>query len=182
MLLLGLLAKEAGAQADTASVGNTSHKERFLPRPSTAAYLSIFPGGGQLYNRRYWKVPIVYGVLGGLVYLTEFNRREYVRYRSAYESSLAGQPHEFSSLNVPPAVLRNARDVTRKSMEESYIFLSLAYFIQIAEAYVDAHLQDFDISDDLGFRVEPAMIPSAAGSYAGVSVSIPLNKRVARTP
>lgn len=174
-LLLGSLPLKAQVTGDSSKV-STPTQARFQPRPATAAYLSIIPGGGQLYNRRYWKAPIVYGVLGGLVYLTEFNRKEYVRYRTAYESAITGKPHEFSSLNLPPSVLRNARDVTRKSMEESYIFLSLAYFVQIAEAYVDAHLQDFDISDDLSFRVEPAMVPSSAGSFAGISVIIPLNR------
>lgn len=175
-LILGGLPLTAQSPQDSAAVSSPAPRSRFQPRPTTAAYLSIIPGGGQIYNRRYWKTPIVYGVLGGLVYLTEFNRKEYIRYRSAYESALAGKPHEFSSLNLPSSVLRNARDFTRKSMEEAYIFLSLAYFVQIAEAYVDAHLQDFDISDDLSFRVEPAMIPSAAGSFAGIGISIPLSR------
>lgn len=161
-------------QADTATA--SVQRLPFIPRPSTAAYLSILPGGGQVYNRRYWKAPIVYGVLGGLFYLTEYNRKEYNRYRTAYESALQGKPHEFSSFNVSPSVLRNARDASRKSMEESYIFLSLAYFVQIAEAYVDAHLQDFDVTDDLSLRLKPVMIYSPTGSFAGVGFRIPLNR------
>lgn len=152
------------------------HKKSFLPNPRVAVLCAIAPGGGQIYNRKYWKVPIVYAVMGGLVYLTIENQKEYNRYKNAYTSELNGETHEFSNLNLPAYVLKNARDETRKSMEEAYIFLTLAYVVQIAEAYVDAHLQDFDVTDDLSFHWSPQSISTPVGSIPGIGFNIPLNR------
>jgi hypothetical protein len=149
----------------------------FKPSPQRAALYSFIPGGGQIYNRSYWKVPIVYGLIGGLAYLTRETTLEYRRFRDAYSASLKGEPHEFSDLGVSTFVLRNVRDESRKSMEEAYVFLTLAYFAQIAEAYVDAHLQDFDISDDLSLRIKPSIMPTPFGIVPSGSISFHLNSR-----
>ncbi len=145
-------------------------KVQFRPVPQRAALLSLIPGGGQLYNRRYWKVPIVYGVMGGLFFLAEDNRKEYVRFRDAYQKELAGEPHDFPGVSA--TVLRNNRDIWHKNMEEAYIFLGLTYLIQIAEAYVDAHLQDFDISDDLSASWKPVVSPGPGGMVPGIGLVI----------
>jgi hypothetical protein len=167
----------APAQPIDSSKQVTSIKKLFLPDPQLAALFAIVPGGGQIYNRRYWKVPIVYAVIGGLAYLTIENQKQYRRYKTAYNNELNGEPHEFSNLNLPAFVLKNARDETRKSMEEAYIFLTLAYVVQIAEAYVDAHLQDFDVTDNLSIRWTPTQIQSPLGPVPGIGILIPLNKK-----
>jgi hypothetical protein len=149
----------------------------FKPSPQRAALYGLIPGGGQIYNRSYWKVPIVYGLIGGLAYLTRINTLEYRRFRDAYSASLKGEPHEFSNLGVSTFVLRNIRDESRKSMEEAYVFLTLAYFAQMAEAYVDAHLQDFDISDDLSLRINPTIMPTPFGIIPAGSISFNLKAR-----
>ncbi|MBP6183724.1 MAG: hypothetical protein KA479_02210 [Saprospiraceae bacterium] len=167
----------APAQPIDSSKQETSIKKLFLPDPQLAALFAIVPGGGQIYNRRYWKVPIVYAVIGGLAYLTIENQKQYRRYKTAYNNELNGELHEFSNLNLPAFVLKNARDETRKSMEEAYIFLTLAYVVQIAEAYVDAHLQDFDVTDNLSIRWTPTQVQSPLGPAAGIGILIPLNKK-----
>lgn len=149
----------------------------FKPSPQRAALYSIIPGGGQIYNRSYWKVPIVYGLIGGLAYLTRETTLEYRRFRDAYSASLKGEPHEFTDLGVSTFVLRNIRDDTRKSMEEAYVFLTLAYFAQIAEAFVDAHLHDFDISDDLSLKIKPSIMPTPFGIVPSGSISLQLHAR-----
>ena len=94
--------------------------------------------------------------LGGLYYYAYFNQTEYRRFKTAYQKELLGEPHEFSSANLPAAVLKNIRNDYRKTMEEGYIFMSLAYLLSIAEAYVDAHLRNFDINEDLSGHLGPA--------------------------
>ncbi len=181
MLLLAFMIVFQGppgiAQAVDTATQAIAIKKRFLPSPKMAALFAIIPGGGQIYNRRYWKVPIVFAAIGGLTYLTIENQKQYRSYKSAYTSELKGEPHEFSILNLPSYVLKNARDETRKSMEEAYIFLTLVYVVQIAEAYVDAHLQDFDVTDNLSFRWTPARINSPSGPIPGIGIQIPLNKK-----
>jgi hypothetical protein len=176
ILLFPLLSVTLTAQQEDTLVMKSA-KQRFLPSPPRAALYSLIPGGGQIYNRRYWKAPIVYAGMGGLYFLSLDNRKRYTSFKTAYELALQGKEHAYSSLNLPPSVLRNARDEARKSLEESYIFLGLIYLAQIAEAYVDAHLQDFDISDDLSFRLRPGAQSTPWGQAPGLSIAISLDKR-----
>lgn len=169
LLVIVLSAGVLAAQSRD-SLGQKPAATAFRPSPSRAALLSLVPGGGQIYNRRYWKAPIVYAAMGGLFLLSRENRKDYLSFKTAYELALQGKEHEFSSLNLPPSVLRNARDESRKSLEESYIFLSLVYIAQIAEAYVDAHLQDFDVTDDLSLRLKPGAAPTPFGAAPGLAL------------
>lgn len=113
---------------------NQASQKVFTPNPQRAALYGLIPGGGQVYNRRYWKLPIVYGALGGLYYYASINQTEYRRFKTAYQRELLGEDHEFSHLNLPASVLQNIRNDYRKTMEEGYIFMSLVYLLSIAEA------------------------------------------------
>jgi hypothetical protein len=168
--------------SDTLPSDARAAKSTFVPNPRKAVLYSLIPGGGQIYNRRYWKVPLVYGAIGTLGYFTRFNTMEYRRFRDALESQLKGEPHEFSELNLPASVLRNQRNLWRKNMEQTYIFLTLAYFVQMAEAYVDAHLQDFDDSDDLGYRLRPQLVPTPTGLAPSLAIQLPLHRRQESKP
>lgn len=170
------------AKADTIINEDPRPKKKFVPNPQKAVIYGLIPGGGQIYNRRYWKVPLVYGAIGSLVYFTRFNTLEYRRFSTALELELKGEPHEFSSFNLPASVLRNQRNLWRKNMEQTYIFLTLAYFAQIAEAYVDAHLQDFDDSDNLGFRVRPQVIPTPWGIAPSIAIMVPIRSQQPNRP
>lgn len=152
-------------------------KRRFEPNPRQAALYGLIPGGGQFYNRRYWKLPIVYGAIGGLYYNAWLNQTEYRRFRDAYQSELQGNTHEFSNLNLPASVLKNYRDLYRKNMEESYIFMSLTYLLSIAEAYVDAHLRNFDINEDLSGRIRPSWIVQGHQITPGLGVTLQWHTR-----
>lgn len=141
-----------------------------VTRPTKAALLAIVPGAGQLYNRRYWKLPLVYGLLGGLGYGLYFQQKLYKEYVGASDV-LRGQP--FGTL---PSTLdkekfpraseeKSADNVTRnitpaRRYRDQFILYSLAgYGLQILDALVDAHLYDFDVSEDLSLHWEPALLP-----------------------
>ncbi len=178
LLILLVLSLHLGAQSisippDTLAQTKTP-KKVFSPHPQRAALYALIPGGGQVYNRRYWKLPIVYGALGGLYYYASFNQSEYRRFKTAYQKELLGEEHEFSSLNLPASVLLNIRNEYRKTMEEGYIFMSLAYLLSIAEAYVDAHLRNFDINEDLSGHFRPTWIVSQQAIAPGIGFSIQL--------
>jgi hypothetical protein len=132
--------------------------------PSKAAFYSaILPGLGQAYNRRYWKIPLVYAALGTGIYIYIDNTNEYNRYRDAFKRRLAGfTDDEFYDLNddnpegSPPDVsdqaLRDAQEVFQRNRELSLLITVGLYLLNILDANVDAHLQQFNVSEDLSFK------------------------------
>lgn len=137
--------------------------------PSKAAFYSaIFPGGGQIYNKKYWKAPIVWGAIGASVYYYVTNSNEYDRFREAYKLRLQGLDDEFNGENGNPNIsnagLENAQKVLRKNRDLSLLTGVLLYVLQIVEASVNAHLLQFETNDNLSIRptlsTDPMLIDS----------------------
>lgn len=132
--------------------------------PAKAAFYSaILPGLGQIYNKSYWKVPIVYGAIGTGLYFYINNTNEYNRYRDAYKSRLAGfQNDEFYDINnsgiipgspdVSDEALRNAQDFYQRNRDLSLIITVGLYVLNIIDANVEAHLKQYNVNEDLSFR------------------------------
>ncbi len=176
-LLLPLQAQSVRHVFGDTSVANSTHRwwHRTLranyPDPKQAATLSlIIPGAGQLYNKRWWKVPLVYGALGGMVYSIRYNAEQYRRFRDAYIQALQGQPHEFTPFNLSDQAIKRYRDQFDKRRQLSWIGLVAVHLLQAADAFVDAHLMHFDVSDELSVRwrihthVADEFIPLSMGS------------------
>ena len=158
---------------------------RDYPAPKKAALLSlIVPGAGQLYNKRWWKVPLVYGAVIGMGLTIDYNQDIYRRFRDALELKRDDLPHEFSGTRLDNVrSLRSLRDQYDKNTQTAYVGMFLVYTLQAMEAFVDAHLKTFDINDDLSIRVEPQLdINSIAGPVMGVGVSIPLSRPTPALP
>jgi hypothetical protein len=128
------------------------------PEPKKALLLSIIPGGGQAYNKRWWKIPIVYGALGGMAYLVDFNSTEYLFYKRTYRRKARGLPHDLTGRggldNV--SVLKRYRDDADRNTQLSYIGFFAVYAMAGIEAFVDSHLMSFDVSDDLSIQLRPS--------------------------
>ncbi|MEZ4932360.1 MAG: DUF5683 domain-containing protein [Saprospiraceae bacterium] len=150
-------------------IGKFLSKEDY-PNPKKAIYLSlVFPGGGQIYNKRWWKLPFVYGGYVGLILAIDYNTTGYKAYRDAYIAELAGEPHRFSASGANAGDLRRIRDNFDKNRQLSYIGIVALHMIQTAEAFVDCHLKTFDVSDDLSMRIAPKMGFTGDGSsYLGL--------------
>ncbi len=133
--------------------------ERPWPDPKKAVLLSAaLPGAGQVYNKRWWKLPIVYGAYGGLTYAIIFNTQQFNRLQTAYLLALDGEEHEFTGTSIDnPTALRTLRDQYDRTRQLSYIGLFFAYVLTGVDAFVDAHLRRFDINDDLSLRLEPKL-------------------------
>lgn len=129
--------------------------QKWVPKPKKAALLSLIPGVGQIYNRKYaWiKVPIIYGGFIGVGLGARFNQNTYEGYRDAYVLSVNGMEHAFG--NASSADLKRARDRFDKFRQQTYVAMGAIYLAQIIEAYVAAHLIDFDIDDDLSLELKP---------------------------
>lgn len=124
----------------------------------------ICPGAGQIYNRSYWKVPFVVGGFAAMVYCIDWNNRGYQRFKKAYglvadydnhpENYPDGPTDEFSG-RYSASYLRDLRNNFRRNRDLCIILTGALYVIQIIDAHVDAHLKDYDISDDLSMNLEP---------------------------
>lgn len=120
--------------------------------PARAAFYSaILPGLGQAYNGRYWKIPIAYAGLGIGVYFYINNDEQYNRYRNAYKDRLAGRPDEFEGRITNDGLIR-AQRFYRRNKEISVLVTAGIYVLNIIDANVDAHLQQFNVSEDLSFK------------------------------
>ena len=149
---------------------------RRMPVPEKAAMLSAaFPGFGQIYNRKYWKVPIIYAGFGVIAYFLDMNSSNYNKYRKAYFYRLDGNPMTVDDFpNYSTDVLRRAMNYYRRNLEITYILAGALYILNILDASVDAHLMDFDVSEDLSFRLEPVIekINYMAQPSAGIKLII----------
>ena len=156
----------------TDSLNKELNKKVFIPNPTKATWLAlVIPGGGQIYNRKYWKLPIIYGGFAGCAYALTWNGKMYKDYMQAYKDASKGN-WDASSITdlLPPGyidrvsqtqiveTLRKRKDTYRRYRDLSIFAFIGVYLISVIDAYVDAELSNFDITPDLSMRIEPAVI------------------------
>ncbi|RDY62011.1 hypothetical protein DX873_02615 [Flagellimonas nanhaiensis] len=143
----------------------TYKKKRINPlAPSKAAFYSaVFPGLGQIYNKRYWKVPLVYGAIGTGIYVYSFNNTEYRKARDAFKRRRAGfTDDEFYDINgdgVGPDIaleaLQDAQEARQRDRDLALLITIAMYALNIIDANVDAHLKQYNVDDDLAVDFKP---------------------------
>lgn len=131
--------------------------------PKKATLLSMaLPGLGQAYNRKYWKIPVIYAGLGATGYFALSSRSEYHKFKAAYQYKVFNMPgdppNEYATFYTVDQ-LRVQRDYYRRNMEFNYILAGVVYILNMVDAAVDAHLSAFDISDDLSLHLAPDWVP-----------------------
>jgi hypothetical protein len=144
------------------------------PDPKRAMWLAlVIPGGGQIYNRKYWKLPIIYGGFVGCIYALMWNNMMYKDYAQAYLDIMDDDPgtasyNKFLHLGrqITPdneerykTIFKNRKDKFRRWRDLSFFVMVGIYAVSVIDAYVDAELSNFDISKDLSLRLEPAVMP-----------------------
>lgn len=143
-------------------------------RPSSkrALWLSlVLPGAGQIYNRKYWKLPIIYGGFLGCTYALLWNQQMYKDYSQAYLDIMDDDPNTHSYLDMLPpryditgreeqfkTIFKNKKNYYRRYRDLSAFCFVGVYLLSVIDAYVDAQLSEFDITPDLSLQVEPAII------------------------
>lgn len=151
---------------------NRRYDNGWNPIPRRATILSmIFPGGGQIYNRKYWKLPIFYGGYVGCLYALTWNNTTYNEYMQAYQDFVDDDPETTSYLDFIPStydiesnrswlesVLKNRKDYYRRYRDISIFAFAGVYLLSIIDAYVDAELSHFDVSKDLSLDVSPGIL------------------------
>ncbi len=144
-----------------------SYATRFDPRKALF-YSAILPGAGQAYNKKYWKIPLVYGGFFGLLTVVKFYSDQELKYRdllftavsqpSTQISTAYGIPNSQLILKLRPIV-----DQARRQRDYFTIFTGLFYILQLVDAHVDAHLKEFDLNPQLHVRIEPSASPVGVG-------------------
>ena len=145
---------------------------------------TICPGAGQIYNKSYWRVPIVVGGMASTIYTIDWNNRGYKRFKTAYALRVDydknpgnypnGSADEFGG-TYSATFLKNLKDSYRRNRDLCIILTAGVYLLQIIDAHVDAHLQDYDISDDLSMNLEPYVDYGAVTSQPAFGLNLSLN-------
>lgn len=172
--------EELEAPVDTASLSlksdsalNASNipSKRWIPDSKKSLWMAmVLPGAGQIYNRKYWKLPIIYGGFVGCAYALTWNTKMYNDYSQAYQDIMSDNPNNDSYKDfLPPYVdiesnleyyqetFKNAKDIYRRQRDLSIFAFIGVYLLSVIDAYVDAELSDFDISKDLSLKLEPTL-------------------------
>lgn len=175
-------------QKDSLMVSNVNRVSSYWePNPKTATWLALaIPGGGQIYNRKYWKLPIVYGGFMGCIYALSWNGQMYSDYKRAYIDIMDNDPNTNSFVDMLPpnfdvdsnidwlkSVFKNRKDKYRRYRDMSIFAFAGVYLVSVIDAYVDAELSHFNISEDLSLQFTPEIIDSKSGkSSLGFQVAI----------
>lgn len=146
-----------------------TYAARFDPRKAMF-YSAILPGAGQVYNKKYWKVPLVYGGLLGLISVVKFYDDLDTKYKGELFYML-NHPNlqTYPGTTITPAALRTAIDQARRQRDYFTILTGFMYILQMVDAHVDAHLKEFDLNPQLHVRIEPSMLP---GNSVGMGLTI----------
>ena len=163
---------------------------KFQPNPKRALWLAlVIPGGGQIYNRKYWKLPIVYGGIIGCLYAMNWNNNMYKDYSQAYldltDKDPATQSYNLflhlgtkiddSNKDRYKDIFKKRKDKFRRWRDLSFFVLLGVYALSVIDAYVDAELSNFDISKDLSLKVKPTILNNRSSNNPldGSSLGLP---------
>lgn len=174
-----------------AEIGRQSNKikERrdwttWKPDPKRAMWLAlVLPGAGQIYNRKYWKLPIIYGGFLGCAYAMRWNNQMYLDYSQAYLDIMDDDPttksytqflHLGTQINASneeryKQIFKSRKDKFRRWRDLSFFCMLGVYALSVIDAYVDASLSQFDISDDLSLRLQPAVMNGSTATERGTT-------------
>lgn len=143
---------QSSTDTDT-TVQSTVHSPQ-----KAALYSAVLPGSGQIYNRKFWKLPIVYGGIGASTFFIIRNHQNYRQYRNEYLYRINNGVNGDEELSIySDANLLTLQDQYRRWRDLSVVVLFAVYVLQIVDATVDAHLMQFDVSDNLSLRFNPRL-------------------------
>ncbi len=137
---------------DTSFINNHSPRKAVL-------YSMILPGLGQVYNRKYWKIPFIYGGAGAFLYYVSYNQMKYRKFRDAlFENKPTGEDAIIDGYRIPYSSLDRGTNYYRRYRDLSIAGLAGMYLLNVIDAMVDAYFVRYDITDDLSLKLEPAVI------------------------
>ena len=146
---------------------------------------AILPGWGQFTNKKYWKMPIVYGALGTTAYIFVRNIKQFREANSSYKNAIDGDtsndkliPEPYYSVRSNPDRIKNFRNEVRQNVDYSVLFFIAFWGLNVVDAAVDAHLKTFDVSDNLSLQIKPGYSPMA--NTNGISLVLDIHSKTAK--
>ncbi len=179
LLTLSLSAQEVETNTDITRVSAKDSVKVSKHSPTTAMLCSIIPGGGQIYNKKYWKIPIVYGALGASSFFIWHSAHKMKVYSDEFIYRRDGivTMQNFTLSQFSDENLLQMKNNQRRNMEISIGVTAILYVLNIIDAMVDAHLYYFDVSDDLSLRWQPAVLQDYRGPDYAFGLSLQLQWR-----
>lgn len=155
--------------------------KQYPPRVATIRS-AILPGWGQITNKKYWKLPLVYGSLGVTAGIFVYNLNTFKKARNAYINATDGNPandfdipEPYYSVRLQPERIRSFRNQIRQNVDYSALFFLIFWGLNVVDATVDAHLKSFDVGDNLSLHIKPGYSPLAQTN--GVTVVLQIGKK-----
>lgn len=169
----------AGQSADTLRFDSliqadkkVDFSKRFDPRKALL-FSAVLPGMGQIYNKKYWKLPMVYGGIGAGIYVMNFYQVQYSRTRTELLNSLSTNTFPSNPSGLTEATLRRAVDFYRRKRDFTIVLLGIGYLLQIVDAHVDAHLKEFKYNPNLRVSLAPEVNHDPmTGRSTGIGLTI----------
>ena len=175
-LVMVILSMQVQGQSDTLIVESQdtikikSYATRYNPRKALL-YAAILPGLGQVYNKKYWKLPLVYGGFGALGYGLNFYQVGYKKYKGQLFDNIENKQDINLESGFTTDQLRTIVDRYRRERDFMVILMGGMYLLQIIDAHVDAHLKEFDLNPNLQVKIQPTLKQDALlGSQKGISL------------
>ena len=178
-------------KADTLKTATTKRNwSTWRPKPLRSMWLAlVIPGGGQIYNRKFWKLPIFYGGFIGCIYAMSWNSMMYKDYQQAYLDIMDDDPNtasynkflhlgrtiDSSNIERYKQIFKNRKDKYRRWRDLSFFVMVGIYALSVIDAYVDAELSDFDISKDLSMKIRPTLMNSGTSGNLLYATSLGVN-------
>lgn len=166
--------KKEGLRKPLPPSDTLSHAEDTVKKHSpkkAVLYSALLPGAGQVYNKKYWKVPIIYAAMGATVYLYIKEQQDFQSFKNAYVQRLNGELDDFPSQSEQ--WLLNNMEISRRNRDLMFIATAAVYALNIIDAAVDAHLFHFDVSDDLSLHWQPTLM-AGPGKHTATGITIGL--------
>ncbi len=187
-IVLILLSFSVSGQTDTTSVvkvprGTITGKVEtpkygdadYIHSPRKATIMSaVLPGLGQVYNRKYWKVPIIYGGFAVAGYYLNDNLKQIDKYKDAFKAETDGNPETINDTGYTSSQLETLIDQYKSWRDLSYIAIGAIYALNIIDASVDAHLFHFDVSEDISMEFHPYANPIGQNPSLGLQLTLKL--------
>ncbi len=188
-----LILKDTGILQPNKKVKAKKEKVRFISIDTSKPYnprvaimrSAVLPGWGQFTNKKYWKMPIVYGALGTTAYIFFRNINQFKEANNAFKNAIDRDtsndkfiPEPYYSVRNNPERIKNFRNEVRQNVDYSVLFFIAFWGLNVADAAVDAHLKTFDVSDNLSLQIKPGYSPMA--NTNGISLVFDIHAKVAK--
>jgi hypothetical protein len=165
----GNLFAQEPVKPDTTTLTPVEKKKVYSAARKASIMSAILPGLGQAYNKKYWKIPLIYGGIGGFAYLSYINNEQYQYFRKNLIAENDDNPATVNESRYSSAQLLTEKQYYKKNRDFGLIGIAAVYLLNIVDANVDAHLKTFDVSDDLGIQLKPFNVLHSNGTRLGMA-------------